>query len=259
MTRMSTSSFDRPAWLRRWDAQQEGYVPEREERFTAMLDVLAELLPESFVALDLACGPGSISQRLLARFPAARAVAVDVDPVMLALGRGALGTVDGRLRWVDADLASPGWADALGEARVDAVLSTTALHWLAPEPLTRLYRDLGRLLPPGGLLLNADTLPFGPATPTLARLGRRVQDEQWTDAAFAARGVETAEQWWEALAAEPALAEPLAERGRRFAAKRRQGSLPDLDAHVVALGAAGFREVGTIWQRLSNRVLLAVR
>ena len=50
-------------WLRRWDAQQEGYVPERESRFTAMFDALAELLPDSFVALDLACGPGSISQR----------------------------------------------------------------------------------------------------------------------------------------------------------------------------------------------------
>jgi hypothetical protein len=30
-------------WLRRWDAQQAGYVPEREARFTAMFDALAEL------------------------------------------------------------------------------------------------------------------------------------------------------------------------------------------------------------------------
>jgi hypothetical protein len=52
---------DWPDWLRRWDAQQEGYVPEREARFTAMFDALAALLPASFVALDLACGPGSIS------------------------------------------------------------------------------------------------------------------------------------------------------------------------------------------------------
>ncbi|MQA16931.1 MAG: methyltransferase type 11, partial [Pseudonocardiaceae bacterium] len=85
------------------------------------------------------------------------------------------------------------------------MLSTTALHWLTPEALTRLYRDLGRLLPPGGLVLNGDTLAFGPAMPTLARLSRRVLDEQWSDAAFTARDVETAEQWWEALAAEPAL------------------------------------------------------
>jgi hypothetical protein len=31
------------------------------------------------------------------------------------------------------------------------------------------------------------------------------------------------------------------------------------DVHVAALGDAGFREVGTIWQVLSDRVLLAVR
>jgi len=62
-------------WLQRWDAQQEGYVPEREAGFTAMFDALAELHPASFVALDLACGPGSISQRLLARFPDAQAIA----------------------------------------------------------------------------------------------------------------------------------------------------------------------------------------
>ena len=56
-------------WLRRYDQQQSTYLPDREERFTVMLDVLETLLPEQFVALDLACGPGSISQRLLARFP----------------------------------------------------------------------------------------------------------------------------------------------------------------------------------------------
>ena len=106
-------------WLRRWDAQQEGYIPEREARFTAMFDALAELLPTPFVALDLACGPGSISQRLLARFPDARAIAVDLDPVMLAIGRGALGTVDGRLRWIEADLASPDWLETLG-TQIDA-------------------------------------------------------------------------------------------------------------------------------------------
>jgi SAM-dependent methyltransferase len=246
-------------WLRRWDAQQEGYVPEREARFTAMFDALAELLPTSFVVLDLACGPGSISQRLLARFPDARAIAVDIDPVLVAIGRGALGTVNGRLRWVETDLASPDWLTALGETRVDAVLSTTALHWLPPEPLAGVYRDLGRLLRPGGLLLNGDNLAFGPALPTLDHLSQRLLGRQWSDAAFAARGIETAEQWWEALALEPAFAPLLTERTRRFAGKRRQESSPGFDFHVTALRDAGFREVATIWQTLSNRVLLAVR
>lgn len=251
--------IDWPGWLRRWDAQQTGYVPEREARFTAMLDALEELLPASFVALDLACGPGSISQRLLARFPDAGAIAVDIDPVMLAVGQGALGTAGGRLRWLEADLASPAWLDALGETRVDAVLSTTALHWIEPEPLARLYRDLGRLLRPGGLFLNADHMAFGPGLPSLARLSQRALDELWSDASFDARGVETAEQWWDALAQEPAAAPLLAERAERFAGKRRQESAPGFDFHVAALRDAGFREAGTVWQVLSDRVLLAVR
>lgn len=246
-------------WVRRWDAQQEGYVPEREARFTAMLDALAALLPPSFVALDLASGPGSISQRLLARFPEARAVAVDVDPVMLAVGEGALGTVDGRLRWVDADLADPDWVSALGEPRIDAVLSSTALHWVWPEPLARLYRDLAGLMPPGGLLLNADHLAFGADLPTLGRLSAAALGEQWSDAGFAARGVETAEQWWAAIEREPAIASALAERTRRLARMERQYTPPDLGFHVAALHDAGFGEVGTIWQVLSDRILMAVR
>jgi trans-aconitate methyltransferase len=246
-------------WLRRWDAQQEGYVPERVARFAAMFDAVAELLPAAFVALDLGCGPGSLSQRLLARFPAARAIAVDIDPVMLAIGRGAIGTAGGRLRWIEADLASPELLDALGETRVDAVVSATALHWLEPETLARLYHDLGRLLQPGGVLLNGDHMAFDSALPTFARLSQHAQDEEWTDAAFAARGIETAEQFWDALAAEAAFAPLLAERTARFAAKGRPESPPGFDFHVAALRDAGFREIATIWQVLSDRVLLAVR
>jgi SAM-dependent methyltransferase len=245
-------------WLRRWDAQQEGYVPEREARFTAMFDTLDALLPDEFVALDLACGPGSISQRLLARFPGARAVAVDMDPVMLAIGQGALGTVDGRLRWIEADLVSPDWLTELGATPLDAVLSSTAMHWLPPEPLTRVCQELSRLLPPGGIFLNGDHLTFGAAMPTFARLSEHVLDGQWTDAAFAARGIETSEQWWQAVGREPALAPQLAARARLFAGKERPEP-PSYDFHVAALRGAGFREVGTIWQSFSDRVLMAVR
>jgi hypothetical protein len=102
-------------------------------------------------------------------------------------------------------------------------------------------------------------MAFGPTLPTLARLSQRALDEQWTDAAFAARGIETAEQWWDALATEPTFAALLADRTARVAGKQRQESPPGFDVHEAALREAGFRELGIIWQVLSNRVLLAVR
>ena len=97
----SNASVDWKAWLDRWDQQQDGYFPQREARFDAMLSVLEVLLPPDFVALDLCCGPGAISQRLLTRFPEARTVAVDLDPVLVAMGQEVLGTMGGRLRWVE--------------------------------------------------------------------------------------------------------------------------------------------------------------
>jgi SAM-dependent methyltransferase len=244
-------------WLRRWDAQQEGYVPEREARFTAMFDALAELLPASFVALDLACGPGSIGQRLLARFPDAQAIAVDIDPVILAIGRGALGTVAGRLRWIEADLASPDWVEGLGETELDAVLSTTALHWLEPEPLRRVYHDLARLLRPGGLFLNGDHMSYGAALPTFARLSqqalavdrRHLRRARHRDGGAVVGCVDLGARI--RTAADPA--------GRALRGKTRQESPPGFDVHVEALRKAGFRDVETIWQVLSSRVLLAVR
>lgn len=255
---MSTLAIDHGAWLRRWDAQQTGYLPHREARFDAMLDAVAALAPADFVAIDLACGPGAISQRLLARFPGARAVAVDIDPVLLALGRGALGSHGGRLRWVEADLMTAELARDLDEPQVDAVLSTTALHWLPPERLIQLYRQIAALLRPGGVFLNGDNIPFRAGLPTLARLAEtaRARDEA---AAFAQRGVEDWEAWWAAIAAEPGMPPLIAERERRFAQRRRDIAEPRLALHEAALEDAGFREVGVIWQRLDDRVVLAIR
>jgi SAM-dependent methyltransferase len=254
----NTGAIDWSHWLQRWDAQQTGYVPQREERFSVMLDALAALLPDEFVALDLACGPGAISQRLLERFPKARCVAIDFDPVMLALGQGALGDYAGRLRWIDADLAFPDWLGAAGEASVDAALSTTALHWLSGPDLVRLYRELGVLIRPGGVFLNGDNMDFGPDLPTVQQFVQDARDRFWSDESFASRGVETAEQWWEALEHEPLMKPLIAERNRRLELKERSTSA-NLDLQVGALRHAGFREVATIWQSGTDRVLLAVR
>lgn len=253
-------TLDWQAWLRRWDAQQTGLIPGREERFTAMLDVLDVLLPARFVALDLACGPGAISQRLLTRFPEARCVALDVDPALLALGQGALGDYGGRLRWVEADLRHDTWLDQISGLSFDAVLSTTALHWLSDEPLTRVYAQVAGVLRPGGVLLNGDHMRFGGQLPTIERVAATITTRD-SAAAVARPGGEDWRMWWAALATEPAMQDLLAERARRFPEAEARGDehAPTAATHAAALQAAGFREVDAIWQRWESRVLMAVR
>ena len=245
-------------WMQRWDNQQSGYLPYREQRFTVMLDVLEALLPERFIALDLACGPGSISQRLLHRFPKARSVALDFDPVLLLLGQMELGDMQGRLRWVEVDLRDPEWHTQLGEEHVDAVLSTTALHWLTAGTLVQVYHQLGRLVRPGGVVLNGDEFEFEPHMPTFRKVDEFVP-ERVTKNISARSDSEGWSEWWENLKREPGMESLFAERQRRVIDASHHGSHPIVELHEAALRDAGFREVGIIWQHMGNRVIMGVR
>jgi SAM-dependent methyltransferase len=178
--------------------------------------------------------------------------------VLLALGQGALGSLDGRLSWVKADLTQPEWLAALGEQQVDAVLSTTALHWLPAEVLVRVYHQLGQLVRPGGVFLNGDHLAFPPAMSRFREFVTR-RKEQQRNRAFGQASVEDWESWWAALRREPGLEALFAEREARLAWRDRARAAPSLEFHEAALHDAGFGEVGVIWQHLDNRVLMALR
>ncbi|GAA0366888.1 class I SAM-dependent methyltransferase [Microbispora corallina] len=247
-------------WVERWDRQQEGYLPDREERFTALIDAVEAGVgrPDPLV-IDLGCGPGSLSARLLDRLPRATVVAVDTDPLLLALGRSAYGRLE-NLRFADLDLRVPGWSDALGLDRpADAAVSTTALHWLPEPELRRVYGELATVLRPGGLFLNGDHLISGDATPTLARLEVAVHERE-ERRRFAQGRPEDWRQWWDAVTADPALADLTRARGGRTAAAGHHGSESGhLSTHVNALRDAGFGEIGTLWQRGHDRLLCAVR
>ena len=255
--------IDRPAaldWIARWDVQQLGYLPDREDRFTALIDAVEEgtSVPSPLV-LDLGCGPGSLAVRLLDRLPGATVVAVDADPLLLTLGR--IGWPDrAGLRFAEADLRVPGWSAALGlDGLADAAVSTTALHWLPAPALAAMYAELGTVLRPGGLLLNGDHFTEDDeAAPTLARLGRSLIERE-ESRRFPGGHPETWSGWWEAVAAEPALADEVAARASRFIENDHHGSPSGrLATHVDALRAAGFTEIGTLWQRGDNRLLCAV-
>jgi SAM-dependent methyltransferase len=247
-------------WIDRWDLQQEVSMPDREERFTALIDAVEEGSgrPDPLV-IDLGCGPGSLAVRLLSRLPAATVVAVDADPLLLALGCAAEGQLEG-LRFADVDLRVSGWSSALGlDAKADVAVSTTALHWLNRRELAAMYAELATVLRPGGLLLNGDHLEEDEAAaPVLAKLGRAVRDRE-DQRRFPGGHAETWTEWWQAVTADPALAGPAAERERRrYSADHHGTESRLLEAHVEALREAGFTEIGTLWQRGYNRLLCAI-
>src|ERR1035437_9939670 len=123
VTQGTTTTTDWRSWLDRWEAQQGTSMPDREERFAIMIGAVGALCGASPHVVDLGCGPGSLARRLLDALPGARVTAVDMDPVLLAIGRNALGDQGGRLEGLDADLR-PRWRAPAPRPRAPARRAT---------------------------------------------------------------------------------------------------------------------------------------
>lgn len=261
MSAMSTTPTEPaggwPAWLRRWEAQQTTHVPLREERFGVIADAVEHFGGASPLVLDLGCGPGSLSRRVLERLPGARAVGVDADPLLLELGRRGLGDMDGRLAVVDADLRRDGWASRLPTTGpYDAAVSTTALHWLTPAELVAVLHAVAGLLRPGGVFANGDHVRFAPGAPRIAEARRDLERRLAAERA----GAEDWNTWWASVEAEPAFAGLAEERRARW----REHPYADDPGFTVEqwqamLAEAGFAESAVLWQHLGTSVIAALR
>ncbi|MGZ4619755.1 MAG: class I SAM-dependent methyltransferase [Frankiaceae bacterium] len=96
--------------------------------------------------LDLGCGPGRDTARLLQRLPAGRVLALDGSATMLRRARTHC-SGDAKVSWLQADLRS---FLPLSAGSVDAVFSVATLHWVPDHPA--LFREMARVLRPGGRL-----------------------------------------------------------------------------------------------------------
>lgn len=97
--------------------------------------------------LDVGCGSGRVTERLLERLPHGSVVALDGSASMLEEARRRLARFGGRVQFVQADLGHPPLP--IG-GLVDAIVSTAALHWVLDHDA--LFEGLGAVVRPGGQL-----------------------------------------------------------------------------------------------------------
>ncbi|WP_433295457.1 class I SAM-dependent methyltransferase [Actinoplanes sp. CA-030573] len=261
-------------WQESWDRQQQAFMPDREERFAAMLDAVGAVTdgrPPRL--LDLAGGTGTISLRTLARYPGAEVTVLDQDPVLLAIARASLGAGgdngatghdsasgddSARATVVDADLGDPSWRAKLPGEGFDAVLTATALHWLPAERVAALYGEVLQVLRPGGIFVNADHMPEE-SLPTLSeRLRARARAER--EARYASGAATSWGDWWQRAAADAFLGPKVAERERIYpSAVHNHEWTPPALWHVDALRVAGFREAGILWRGGTDAAVAGLR
>lgn len=246
------ASGDWTAWAARWDARMQAFFPHRPAGNAAIMDVLAALLPAGpWRILDVGAGTGSLSRAVLDRFAEATVVAIDLDPVLLSIGRGVLGDADGRLTWRQVNLREEQWPAQVPtpEGGFDAVVSLATLHHFSRTETAGIYRQLAGLIKPGGLLLNAEALAASPTTTRLA---------QAFNAARRAT-VPPADGFWEAIGTDPTLAEAVAERETLRGEMRGAGQPLTAEAHCRALRRAGFAEAALGWRHLDEALVVGLR
>ncbi|MFE9439245.1 class I SAM-dependent methyltransferase [Streptomyces sp. NPDC006602] len=253
-TNTTTAGTDWQAWQQSWDRQQEWYMPDREERFRIMLDMVEALVGTAPRVLDLACGTGSITARLLARFPEATSIGVDLDPALLAIARGTFAG-DERVTFVTADLKDPDWPSRLPHDSYDAVLTATALHWLHSDPLAALYGQIAELVRDGGVFMNADHM-IDDTTPRI-NAAERAQRHTAMEHAKADGALDWS-QWWQLAAKDPVLAGPTARRFEIYG-EHADGDMPSVAWHARVLREKGFGEARPVWCSPSDTLLLALK
>lgn len=239
------------SWLDSWNRQQERHVQYRDDMIQLAFECMERLHAAPGRMLDLACGPGTISGRAIERFPTADITAVDLDPVLLAIGRNVLGD---RVRWVEGDLRSDTWHHNL-DGPFDAVCTATAVHWLDGPQTRAMLSGLATLVRPGGVFVNYDTLPLSLDTGRLPGLAGELRNTWIPGSPTAAHDYQG---WWSAVEAEPAFAELLARRDKRLGGRSDTRAL-GLSEMLGALTDAGFSEAAPMAQVGSRHLVVAVR
>lgn len=149
------------------------FVPDRDRQIAIIRDIIPDL-DGPFLALDLCCGEGLLSEAILDRFPDCTVRGLDGSLAMRQAAERRLARFGGRFESLYFDLADQEWRDVPGPLK--AIVSSLCVHHLDGGEKRSLFADSFRLLAPGGALVIADLIePAG-------RQGTKVAAAAWDEA-----------------------------------------------------------------------------
>jgi tRNA (cmo5U34)-methyltransferase len=201
-------------------------------RYDEMLEVITHCLPStSLRILELGCGTGELSLKILKRFPNAQVIALDYSPRMLQFAQDKITAAGYQKRWVGTQADFGDWANNPEKLDIgsefDACVSSLAIHHLQDEMKLKLFSRIAASLTQNGCFWNADPI---------------LLESPLTEVYQAAR-----EEWLVEQGAN------LIEIRAKLGASSTQGyssqdQLASLDAHLQMLSKARFQTVAVPWK-----------
>lgn len=149
-------------------------------RYDEMLDLLVDCIPDnSRKLLELGCGTGELTSKILSRLPEIEIVAVDYSPRMLDFASAKLDQAGygEQVSWIPADfgnLANLNAPLAQGDG-FDVCVSSLAIHHLTDPMKQKVFQWIRENLQKTGCFWNGDLLL--PDLPNLVEVYQKVREE----------------------------------------------------------------------------------
>ena len=102
--------------------------------------------PEATMVVDIGCGFGKSTRPLVAKYPTAQVVGIDLAPPGLRLAHAEAEELGLSIDYVQGD----GQATGLADDSVDVVTGTMVLHEMPSDAIGATLREAARLVKPGG-------------------------------------------------------------------------------------------------------------
>ena len=107
------NDFDWECWVERFERMQKRYLVRWEERLETIIRLLKARKSTAGRIVDLGCGAGSLSERILKAIDGCEIIAIDFDPTLLMLAEVRLRRFGKRSRIVRQDLREESWPDCI--------------------------------------------------------------------------------------------------------------------------------------------------
>jgi tRNA (cmo5U34)-methyltransferase len=152
----------------------EVFTPGQEEIERVLLEHVPVERDEPFLAVDVGCGQGWLSEAVLREFSRARVLALDGSPAMLHAAGELLAPYGARTDLRPFKLEDPAWISGI-EGPVRCFVSSLVIHHLDGTEKRELFRCLRKKLEAGGALLYADVVE------ARSEVGRRHMARAWDE------------------------------------------------------------------------------
>lgn len=194
-----------------------------DEMITALINAIPDTKTNPRV-LDLGCGTGNITKKVLERFPEAHVTCLDLSDKMIEQAKEKLADYD-NIEYVNGDFTIIDIID-----KYDAIISSLALHHIATdEDKKEMYKHIYEALENDGVFYNADVIKAN--SPYNKKLNDKMNEKYMQK-----NGLTTDEM-------------------NDHKQKKEDNDIPiTLIKHLKLLEEVGFEEIDVIWKHYTNAV-----